>query len=172
MSSDQNIVIQSSTFQGYLEPGQARVVAASLLRRQKGTRFSTIAIGTGVGCLMLGVVQIARSNNSGAAQWIILGLVVGLIGAGLRISEWRAVTRSLATQEIKGSVEAEGVRLINPRSETLFRWSSFHRSEEKGSVVVLWLTEGQALALAEHMFAAPGGFDWLVSQVRAQVRAS
>ena len=167
-----NTVIESSPFQGYLEPGQARAVAASLLRGQKGTRFSSVAIGIGVVCLMLGMVQIARANNSGAAQWIILGLVVGLIGAGLRISEWRAVTRSLATQEMKGSVEAEGVRLITPRSETLFRWSSFHRSEEKGSVLVLWLTDGQSLALAEHMFAAPDGFDLLVSQVRAQVRAS
>jgi hypothetical protein len=70
---------------------------------------------------------------------------------------------------MKGSIEAEGVRLANAQSETLFRWSSFQRSEEGRSVIILWLTHGQALPLAEHMFASPSAFSSVVSQIRAQV---
>lgn len=164
--------MENSAFQGYLQRGQANALASSLLRRQTGTRISTIGLVVGVVSLALGILQIVKSNSSGAAQWIILGVVVGLVAGALRVSEWRATVRSLLAQEMKGSVEAEGVRLVSAQSETLFRWSSFRQSEEGRSVIILWLAQGQAIPLAEQMFGSPGAFNSVVSLIRAQIRAT
>ncbi|MHB0971304.1 MAG: hypothetical protein ACYC7A_11790 [Thermoanaerobaculia bacterium] len=164
--------MENSAFQGYLQRGQANVLASSLLRRQKGTRISTIGLVVGVVSLALGILEIVKSNSSGATQWIILGVLVGLVAGALRVSEWRATVRSLLAQEMKGSVEAEGVRLVSAQSETLFRWSSFQQSEEGRSVIILWLAQGQVIPLAEQMFVSPGAFNSVVSFIRAQIRAT
>jgi hypothetical protein len=164
--------MENSAFHGHLDSQQARMLASSLLRRQKGTRFSTMGLIVGAICLALGVLQIIRSNPSGATDWIILGVVVAVIAGALRVSESRALVRSLLAQEMKGSVESEGVRLVDAQSETLFRWSSFQGSEEGPSLFVLWLAQGQALPLAEQMFASPDMFHSIKSQIRPRVPLS
>jgi hypothetical protein len=109
-------------------------------------------IGAGVIFFALGARQIFKDNSDGSLQWLMLAFVFVSVGIGQRWSENRASRRTIAAQELRGTVTAEGVTVEEPTAQTLFRWPAFASLERHGDLVIAWLASGSAVPLTPDMF--------------------
>jgi hypothetical protein len=139
-------------FRGRLPRSSVAIVARSLRKRGKGVAVSSLMIGAGVIFLALGSLQLFKDNSEGSFQWLMLAFVFVSVGIGQRWSENRASRRTIAGQEFRGTVTAEGVTVEEPTAQTLFRWPAFASLERHGDLVIAWLASGSAVPLTSDMF--------------------